>query len=144
MKIFKIIFLVGFLTFKLSANAQEKSAILADKEFSIREGSKVKITATKTDLTLGLPYLIEVFAACGVDSKTFKLIDAHTVCDVKPKSIKLSSDKKSISVMIRRSDATAFNKATQSANSENLKNIEVKCKDKGEELVVSVADICKN
>jgi hypothetical protein len=125
MKIIKISILTGLIIMVNTALTKAKAELISQTEFLNLENNLIKVVAKKTDMTLGLPYLIEVFETCGTQ---IKLIDAHTVCDFRPKSIKLTTDKKNVSIMIRKTSAEAYNKETQNSNSENLKNLEVKCK----------------
>jgi hypothetical protein len=138
-----LVFLAVSLTTSL---AVAETDVLAEKVLRFGPSGGAQIIVRHTDHPPGLPYLIEVRAQCAdfdlQKVKAAHLTDATNVCDVKPKSIKLSEDGKDILITVRDSDAVAINRQSKEARPDFLGEVEPICQKEGRELRFNIGKLC--
>ncbi|MGZ3770458.1 MAG: hypothetical protein ACXVCP_18415 [Bdellovibrio sp.] len=129
----------------IEVNASET---IGQKWVPLDHKGQALITTRKVEGKLGKPYTVELRINCGKDEvknwETLEVLDSEAVCDVKPKSAKLTKDGKHISVLIRETDAEAFNTASRKMDPKSLGELEPRCKDTGKEFMFSVEQYCRD
>lgn len=134
------------ITLSSASVALSNSDVIAEKVLtSSKTGEKITISTRETNLIIGRPYTFEVKVSCAdktSDSKKLSVVETMNVCDVKTKSARLSADNKTLFVMIRDTDADAYNELTRAANEESLKSVKPGCKIDSREVAIDLAEAC--
>lgn len=132
----------------LVAEVYAAPEIISEKLIKLRgDRGQIMVTTVKNDEKLGRPYTVELRVECGnkkvPDWQVLEVRDSESVCDVKAQSPKLTSDGRNISVMIRETDADAFNEQSRRASAEQLGEIEPTCKKKSKEFLFPIEAYCQ-
>lgn len=134
------------ITVSSASVALSNSDVIAEKVLTnSKTGEKITITTRETNLIIGRPYTLEVKASCAnstAETKKLSVVETMNVCDVKTKSARLSSDNKTLFVMIRDTDADAYNELTRAADAESLRSVKPTCKVSSRELAIDLAEAC--
>lgn len=140
----KFLFL-GSVLLSMEVNATE---IIGQKLIPLDHKGQALITTRKIEGKLGKPYTVELRITCGKNKvknwEALEVMDSEAVCDVKPKSAKLTKDGKHISVLVRETDAEAFNLESRKVDANALGELEPRCKEKGKEFIFSVEEYCQD
>ncbi|MFS4459826.1 hypothetical protein [Bdellovibrio sp. HCB2-146] len=119
--------------------------IVGEKQITFSKGEAL-VTTRKEEEKLGFPYTLELKVSCTKGKANWQKIaisESESVCDVKPQSAKLTADGKNISVMIRETDADAFNEKSQTADANELGNLRPTCKKAAKEFLFSLENYCQ-
>lgn len=107
---------------------------------------QVQVSTQKSSETLGRPYRVELRVNCSKQKtaqwKNLDVVDSESVCDVKPQSAKLTSDGKYVSVMIRETDAEAFNEQSKSVEAAALGELQPQCQKKARLFLFPIEKYC--
>ena len=122
--------------------------VLHTREFKLKSRNvTAHVKVRKTGIVTGMPYTIELRVNCDgkrtVDFNAMIAADSKTVCDVKPKSLKLRADGQSVGVIIREVDSDAYNEQTSKLSPAEVGELVPTCKPQSTEMVFDIADHCK-
>ncbi len=104
------------------------------------------ISTRKVEERLGLPYTVELKVNCAQGTpqwQKLEVVDSEPVCDVKPRSARLTADGKHIAVIIKETDTDAFNEQSQVADAKALGDLRPTCKKAAKELLIPVEKYCQ-
>ncbi|MNK01243.1 hypothetical protein D3C87_190380 [compost metagenome] len=137
-----------FLFISTSSLTIAATDIIGEKVIPLKNSNgQAQVLTRAVEGKLGLPYAVEIRVSCGsgrVDNwETLEVKDSESVCDVKPKSAKITSDGKNISVLIRETDAEAFNEQTKMVKGSDLGKLRPVCQKLAKEFLFSVDDYCR-
>lgn len=140
------IFTISFTTVFVSS-AFGATDILGEKVIDLPNSKgQVQVSTQKSSETLGRPYRIELRVSCSKKKTSqwanLDVVDSESVCDVKPQSAKLTLDGKYVSVLIRETDAEAFNEQSKSVEAAALGELQPQCQKKARLFLFSIEKYC--
>ncbi len=139
---------MNMLTALIAASLTLASAstdLIGEKKVSL-QGGEALVSTKRIEGKLGRPYTVELRVKCGAanaDWTKLPVVDSEAVCDVKPQSAKLSADGKNISILIRETDAEAFNEATKKTAGEASGALVPQCQKSAREFLFNIEKYCR-
>lgn len=106
---------------------------------------QILVITSKNQTKLGRPYTIELRVNCKgsrIAWEALPVSDSESVCDVKPQSAKLTADGKSISILIRETDAEDFNQQSKVKTPEVMGELQPKCQKTSKEFLFPIESYC--
>lgn len=129
-----------------NSGALASTDVIAQQWVNLDKAGKALVTTRKIEGKLGRPYTMELRISCDKEKnknwETLDVVDSESVCDVKPKSAKLTKDGKHISVLIRETDADAYNAESKRVDAKALGEIQPQCKKQAKQFLFSVENYC--
>ena len=137
---------LGTTIFVGSASASQD--VIAESTFPLPNGKGTAyVLVRKTEMNIGLPYSIEIRVSCGSGREAtgwaaLPSVDSRSVCDVKPKSVKLAKGGGRVIVKVREPDADAYNARSRIADPTELGRMVPECKKASAEIELPLESYC--
>ncbi|UOF02373.1 hypothetical protein [Bdellovibrio reynosensis] len=142
----KNIFLAGILL-AVSSQAFAATDVVGEKTIQLKDNKGEAIVISReNEEGMGRPYTIELRVNCtGSKTKweTLPVVESESVCDVKPRSARLTGDGKSVAIMIRETDSDEYNRLSKTMDPAALGEMKPICKKAAKELRFSLEGHCK-
>ncbi|XGC82134.1 hypothetical protein ACES2L_06505 [Bdellovibrio bacteriovorus] len=142
----KKIFLAGILL-AVSSEVFAATDVVGEKTIQLKDSKGEAIVVTReNDENIGRPYTIELRMNCaGTKGKweTLPVVATESVCDVKPRSARLTGDGKSVAIMVRETDSDEYNRLSKTMDPAAMGEMKPVCKKAARELRFSLEGLCK-
>lgn len=140
-----IFFLLTTL-FALTAYADDENVSATTRvlhTIPLENGTVAYVVVREGGHMVGQPFNLELRANCSSEKKDVKElepVDAHSVCDLDPKSVVINKDKTAVAVKTKMADKDYYDKQVESGATE----IKTRCSRKTKIVKFSLRTLCQN